>query len=227
MDWQLNYYPESSSSGKTFDDWVEELSSKLRGKLYFLEIGAMDGVNHDPLYEHIVKNSGWIGILVEPVPDMFHKLKKNYRARKNLKFENSAITEKNGYAQISRIPLEKVNNETPYWADGISTLKPDSHIISQNPELNKHIVKEKIATITFQKLAEKYSIKNIDLLQIDTEGYDKQIFDQIWQAGFRPSLIKLEINYMPYKDIKDLRWLLENSGYNCFYQGDDLIAVNL
>ena len=59
---------------------------------------------------------------------------------------------RNGSAQISRIPLEKVNRETPYWADGISTLKPGQHIISQTAELKPHIVKEKIKTMTFEGL---------------------------------------------------------------------------
>lgn len=227
MDWLINYYPESSTSGTTFDEWVNALNSKLGGKLFFLEIGAMDGVRHDALNKHILNNPGWSGLLVEPLPDMFERLKANYHNRSNLSFEQAAITEKEGTAEISRIPIEKVANETPEWADGISTLMPKGHIISEYSGLKPHIVKQSIKTMPFKKLVEKHKITDINLVQIDTEGYDKIVFDQIWQAGFRPELIKLEINYLTYKTIKDLRWMFQNNGYAAFYEGDDMIAVNI
>ncbi len=210
---------------KWFDDYVEELNLKLKGKIFFVEIGAMDGIKHDAMYRHIVSNLGWSGILVEPLPDMFAKLKHNYLTRKNLRFENVAITKRNGKAQITRIPTEKVNHECPDWADGISTFKPDNHIISRYDFLKPHAVKELVSTMTFAKLVDKYAIKRIDLLQIDTEGYDKEIFDDIWAAGFRPSIIKLEILYIVHMEILELTQLLTGNGYICFIQGEDLIAV--
>ena len=93
MDWLINYYPESGADRKTFDDCVKELNEKLQGKLCFLEIGAMDGIGHDALHKHISANSNWSGLLVEPLPDMFDKLKQNYKTRKNPHSECTAITE--------------------------------------------------------------------------------------------------------------------------------------
>jgi len=212
---------------KGFDEYVEDLNVKLGGCLFFVEIGAMDGIHHDALYKHIVANPEWQGVLVEPLPDMFDKLKDNYKGNDNLKFENSAITDKNGIADITRIPFEKVNRECPEWADGISTLKPDQHIIGRYENLKPHAVKESVKTITFAKLVEKYDIKKIDLLQMDTEGYDKEIFDQIWLTGFRPSIIKLEILYLLHMVILELMGLLQANGYSCRLQGEDLVAVRL
>lgn len=223
----LNHYPDTNSTGKTFDDWVAELNSLRNGNVFFVEIGAMDGVRHDALYKHIIANPNWSGLLVEPLGDMFAKLKSAYEGRDNLAFENVAITEADGTTEISRIPINKVGTAAPEWADGISTLKPTEHILGQDPSLSQHAIAETIATMTFASLASKHNLGHIDIFQSDTEGYDKVIFDQVWQAGFRPSIIKLEINYMYYHVIRSLYYQLTSAGYQCFYQDDDIIAVKL
>ena len=223
----LNHYPDANTTGKTFDDWVHELNAQRNGKLFFVEIGAMDGVRHDALYKHIAANPNWSGLLVEPLPDMFEKLKSAYAGRPNLAFENVAITESDGTTEISRIPADKIGSTAPEWADGISTLKPNEHILGQDPSLSHQAVIETINTLTFASLAKKHNLGHIDIFQSDTEGYDKVIFDQVWQASFRPSIIKLEINYMYYHVIRSLYYQLTQAGYQCFYQDDDIIAVKL
>lgn len=44
---------------------------------YFIGIGANDGVTHDPLYP-FVRDFGWRGIMVEPIPEAFAALERNY-----------------------------------------------------------------------------------------------------------------------------------------------------
>jgi len=209
----------------TFDESVEALNTRLGGMLYFVEIGAMDGVSYDALHPHIVKNPNWQGVLVEPLPDMFEKLQRTYAGRSNLSFENSAITSSNGTADITRIPPEKVNRECPPWSDGISTLRPDIHIIGQYGDLVPHTVNQTIQTIDFLTLIDRHNVHSIDLLQVDAEGYDKDIFDQVSRAGYNPYLIKLEVNYMMHTTIRDLKFSLEERGYTCFLEGDDMVAA--
>lgn len=133
-------FAEAVASGG-FDNCVEDLNDKLSGNVFFVVVGAMDGVGHDRLHKHIARNPEWKGLLVEPLPDMFDKLKANYAGRDNLIFEDAAITEKEGTAEITRIPEANVDNECPSWADGISTLKPEIHIIGQREELKAYLSK--------------------------------------------------------------------------------------
>jgi len=219
-------YPETRPRG-SFDTCVESLSSKLGSKLFFVEVGAMDGINHDSLHKHIVKNEGWEGLLVEPLPDMFAKLKANYNGRANLHFENSAITNQVGQAEITRIPTENVGREAPAWADGISTLRPDIHIIGSQADLKPYSVTEPVKTTRFETLVTKYGVTEIDILQIDAEGYDKDIFNQVWEANFRPSIIKLEINYLSAEEVHELSRFLEANGYQCFIERFDIVAVKV
>lgn len=217
-------FPESGSLGN-FDECVEALNSKLEDKLFFVVVGAMDGVNHDKLHKHIVRNGEWSGLLIEPLPDMFNKLKNNYAGRTNLLFEEVAITNEEGVANITRIPSENVDRECPVWADGISTLKPEIHIIGQHDNLKAYSITQPVKTTRFETLAIKHKISKIDILQIDAEGYDKEIFDQVWAANFRPSIVKIEVNYLTYVAIKELKNMLESHKYQCHFERDDLIAV--
>lgn len=75
-------------------DYLDKLDRVLDGKIYFCEIGAMDGKRHDDMYKYIQKYN-WKGILVEPLRDMFEKLKINYSNKQGLIFENSAISNRN------------------------------------------------------------------------------------------------------------------------------------
>lgn len=223
LDALRKYYPESNNR-EIYDSKIEELNDKKKGNLFFLEVGAMDGINHDELHKHIIKND-WSGVLVEPVKDMFAKLKETYKDKTKLKFENSAVTSTNGTGKITRIPIDKVNKECPYWADGLSTLLPESHIISQYEELKSNSIEETVDTIDVSTLIDKYDIKNIDILQIDTEGFDKIIFDKIWENGFRPYIIYLEVVHMNFKDVQNITHLLKNHDYEIYIEGDNLIAT--
>jgi len=223
LDALRKYYPESNNK-EIYDSKIEELNDKKKGNLFFLEVGAMDGVNHDELHKHIIKND-WSGVLVEPVKDMFAKLKETYKDKTKLKFENSAVTYTNGTGKITRIPIDKVNKECPYWADGLSTLLPESHIISQYEELKNNSIEETVDTIDVKTLIDKYDIKNIDILQIDAEGFDKIIFDKIWENGFRPYIIYLEVVHMNFKDVQNITHLLKNHDYEIYIEGDNLIAT--
>ena len=80
-------------------------------------------------------------------------------------------------------------------------------------------------TITIDTLLRQYNITNIDILQIDTEGFDKFIFDELWNRGFRPSIIYLEVVHMLFKDVQNITHLLKANNYIVYVEGDNLIAT--
>jgi FkbM family methyltransferase len=137
-----------------------------------------------------------------------------------LKFECSAVSTTSGITTIYRIPPEKIGKEVPDWADGCTTLHPESHI----EELRPHMVEQKIRTLTFKELINKHNITSTDFIQIDTEGSDYEIFLQILQLEFLPSLFKIEIAHITYTKVPWMRWMLENRGYKTFIDNYDLVA---
>jgi len=74
-------------------------------------------------------------------------------------------------------------------------------------------------------LLNKYNIEHIDILQIDTEGFDKFIFDELWNRNFRPSIIYLEVVHMSFKDVQNITHMLKMDNYIVYVEGDNLIAT--
>tara|TARA_R110000796_G_C14543808_1_gene433190 strand:+ start:1519 stop:2109 length:591 start_codon:yes stop_codon:yes gene_type:complete len=179
-------------------------SIKNDKSIFFLEIGAYNGKDFDGLYRY-THNNNWTGIFVEPIPEYFQQLKLNFQNIENKFFENSAITEEDGNYDIMRI----VGDEK--WTKGSSSLLPN--------KINKKYkyYKELIKGISFNSLVKKYNIKKIDVLQIDTEGYDLIILKQIIPT-FKPKFISIEQYNLSYPDKMEVKKILKGEGYyikNC------------
>jgi FkbM family methyltransferase len=205
-----------------YDKFFDKLNSE---DIFFTVIGAMDGVNHDNIFKYAFKNKHWKGLLIEPIKDYFEKLKENYEYRENLIFENVAIADSEGYEYMFRIPSELVESgEVPSWSDGISTFYPEKNVMREEHLISK-AVKEPVLCTTFENISNKHSIEKIDVLQIDVEGCDSNVFWQIWNLNYRPKLIIIEIVNMQSEEKNSIEDVLKNNLYTLSYVGDDLIAI--
>ena len=205
-----------------YDSFFDKLDSE---DIFFTIVGAMDGVNHDNTFKYAFKNKHWKGLLIEPMGDYFEKIKQNYEHRENLIFENVAISDSEGYEYMFRIPSELVESgEVPSWSDGISTFYPEKTIMREEHLISK-AVKELVLCTTFENISNKYSIEKIDVLQIDVEGCDSNVFWQIWNLNYRPKLIIIEIVNMQSEEKNKIEKTLKNNSYNLSYVGDDLVAT--
>lgn len=191
-----------------------ELNRLKKQACKVLVIGAMDGVSHDNIHEFIIDNHNWETVFVEPVEKYFDELKQNFEGKANAYFENSAISDKNEKACIYRVDYDAIAaNQVPGWANGISSLDRNSAPFSSIEE--KFIVSDQINCITIDKLIEKYNILNIDILQIDAEGYDYFILNEILNKQFRPKFINIEIVHMTKFQLEKIINLLESMNYIC------------
>src|SRR4051812_3099016 len=46
-----------------------------RDEVFFVQIGSNDGKRNDPIHDLAIGNESWNGLFVEPVPQLFEKLK--------------------------------------------------------------------------------------------------------------------------------------------------------
>jgi FkbM family methyltransferase len=216
------YHIENDFKVGKYDKFFDRLDSE---DIFFTVVGAMDGVNHDNTFKYAFKNKHWKGLLIEPMKDYFEKLKENYEHRENLIFENVAISDSEGYEYMFRIPSELVESgEVPSWSDGISTFYPEKNVMREDHLISK-AVKEPVLCTTFENISNKHSIEKIDVLQIDVEGCDSNVFWQIWNLNYRPKLIIIEIVNMQSKEKNKIEKTLKNNSYTLSYVGDDLIAT--
>jgi hypothetical protein len=160
-------------------------------------------------------------VLVEPLPDMFERLVGNYENTQGLlRFECCAIGETDGETDIWRVDPEAIKNGlVEDWADGCTTMLPDKHL----PQLKQYRIPVRIKTKTMKTLIEQWN-KRPDLIQIDTEGYDFEVFMQCHNLNLDPDVYKIEIAHITYNTAVYMRHLLEERGYKTLIDGYDLVA---
>lgn len=191
---------------------------------FFIQIGSNDGKKNDPIHKHIVKY-GWKGILIEPVPYLFQKLKTTYRGQESLIFENIAIANKDGYKTFYRV---EENNEpgNPPWYDQLGSFRKEVVLKHRDkvPNLEKHLISEEIQCLSFDSLMLKHAVKKIDLLHIDAEGYDYEIIKTVPFARIKPHMILYEHKHLSGEDRRACLALLRANGYAILEMRNDTFA---
>ncbi|WP_370263060.1 FkbM family methyltransferase [Limnobacter sp.] len=187
----------------------------------FLQVGAMDGVSYDPIHP-FVKQFGWQGVLVEPLPDMLERTRNNYAGCQGLVFENVAITDRAETKKLYRIrPETIIKHKLPDWLKGMSTFSP-----TKLAEHQQHVTVEDVQCLPLMRVIERNSLERIDVFQIDTEGYDYTVFKQLDFARFRPTIINMEVVNLSDEENTALERDLHAQGYVYYRYEFDLIALD-
>lgn len=189
--------------------------AKENKNVVFIQIGAFDGITVDPIRKYILEYN-WKGILVEPQKEAFNKLKHNYQGIKNLIFENVAVFSEN----CTKVLYKPDNNN----ATVIASFDP-AHIKKHLINGNNSIITEEIQCITLSSLLEKNHVDSINVLLIDTEGYDFEILKQVDYKKNKPQVIIYEYEHLSFKDYKQSLHLLKQNGYKCYKDNLDIIAI--
>lgn len=200
--------------------------SSSRDYINFIQIGSNNGIIGDPLYPYIIKNK-WTGVLVEPVPYLFEELKVNYlEVVGRLQFENSAIASESGQLTFYRLQKTEIPG-MPIWYDQLGSFKKEVILRHKDviPNFDELLLEDKVAAITFVQLLEKYDIQKLNLIHIDTEGYDFEILKLIPYASFEIEFIMFEHVHLISEEYKKALVLLKKNGYTSRRYNTDTIAI--
>ncbi len=178
---------------------------------FFVQIGANDGVTHDPLHELILRHR-WRGVLVEPVQSYFSELQQCYRGHAQLRFERAAIASTDGARTIYRA---RDDAALPKWCKGLASLHAEVVLKHRwlAPRIADVLVSEPVPCLRLASLLARHDVQRIDLLAIDTEGHDFEIIQQIEFTRLRPRIILYEHKHLSRGERRDCRLLLRTQGY--------------
>ena len=194
--------------------------------IYFVQVGAFDGVSGDPLHRYISYHR-WNGILVEPQKLYYKKLKKVYKKYSNLHFVRAAVAPQEGEATLYSIKNSE-SRDLPVWASQIASF--DLNLIlshtDQIPNIEGHIQEEVVPTVPLMSLIKKSKFDEIDVVQVDVEGYDFEVLKMINFNKIKPQLIRFEHKHLSKKDQKKAEDMLERKDYTLFENGGDTLAVS-
>jgi FkbM family methyltransferase len=170
------------------DQFLNENYFKNKRNGVFVDIGAHDGVSFSNTF-FFEKELGWSGICIEPLPDIFQRLKQN----RSCICLNCCISSRNGTVSFARPHCPQLNNSEMY--SGII----DEKLLKSINELLKKSGGGWVETITvpsfrLNKILKKYNIYEIDYLSIDTEGAELEILKSIDFNKFKIRFMTVENN---------------------------------
>lgn len=181
---------------------------------YFVEVGAYDGEfvsNTSCLADH-----GWNGLYIEPITIHYEKCMQRHK-------DNDVIV-----AQVA-IGLEEGEMDI-YYGDTLTTMNADQ--IKRYSEIDwaKHIsfTKTTCDQMRLDTLMERLEVpKNFDVLVVDVEGKESEIFKTFDIDEWKPKMLIIELedehpSFQKYSDlieeIKNLRSFIKSKGYKEVYK---------
>lgn len=179
--------------------------------VFFVEVGANDGVTSDPVYE-FVRRHDWSGLVVEPVPDAFAALQENYAWSARVRCVQAAVTDTEGTVTMYRGRNSR-----------LTSLRPERNALRSTGHGSEAIT---VPAITGTTLLQTYAAPRVDLIQIDTEGYDFAVLNCFDLERLRPLAINMEFYCLPLSERLAAFRLLRDLGYAYRFGGMDLLAVD-
>lgn len=221
----------------TLSEFLDQYS-KSKDHVVFLQIGANDGFIYDPL-QKFIKRDDWEGVMVEPQPYVHDNLlTKIHAKRPEIQTVNAALAENDGWAELYTLAVSKER-----WANGLSSFnkkvlmdrikdgtiqkkaKKEGLKLPDPTDYDAWIEPIKIKTISPSSLLAKFKGKKINLLAIDTEGYDFEIIKLLEIKNLLPEVIIYEEVNFDTNTKKECRSYLEKLGYSIRVRGKDVISV--
>lgn len=171
----------------------------------FVDIGAHDGQTYSNslFYE---EDLGWTGICVEPMPEVFAKLRK----RRTATCVQACITNTTGIKDFLRVTSPHVDTE---MLSGLLDKYDPKHLQRVDHEIRHYGGKKEIIKVQcyqLNDLVKAHSIAYIDYLSIDTEGGELDILKSINFDELPIHIIDVENNFPQDNSI---RVFMESKGF--------------
>ena len=194
--------------------------------VFFVQVGSNDGVQGDPIHDLIVSRESWRGIFIEPIDFLFKRLRQNYGEAERFVFENVAIgTEKGSKTFYYVSEKAKVELDLPYWHDQLGSFDKGHITRALGDEMSPYIVEEDVECLPLQDVLDRNRVDAIDLIHIDTEGFDYKVLSQLDLKRYKPAVILFEHHLLSDEEFVKARQLLRGTGYRLLQYGNDTLAI--
>ncbi len=194
-------------------------------RAFFVEIGSNDGEQHDHL-RPLILSRPWRGVMVEPVPYVFERLRRNYAGvADRVELENAAIGPQDGRAPFFHVTEAPAGEraQLPDWYDGIGSLSRETVLSHARkiPGMEERLTATEVPVLSFDTLLARHGGREPDLVAIDAEGCDHEILRSIDLEAHRPRLLVYEHFHLTPEDRFATRARLEAAGWETLEEGFD------
>ncbi|MDQ2650612.1 MAG: FkbM family methyltransferase, partial [Actinomycetota bacterium] len=193
----------------------------------FVQVGSNDGVKFDPISLQI-RTRRWTGVMVEPVPYLYERLTTNFGGGRRVQLENSAVAAHGG-SQPFYYLAESAGGEPglPDWYDALGSFRRDVLLSHREfiPEIDDRLRTIQVPCLTFDELCQKHGVEHLDLVHIDTEGYDYEVLRLVDLDRWRPTVVLFEHKHLSPDDRAAALARLEARDFELLADDTDTLAV--
>ena len=195
---------------------------------WFAEIGANDGDQHDFLRPLIAKGR-WRGLVVEPVPYVFERLKANYGDSEQLILENVAVGDRDGrqrFYHLAQVQDHRAEG-LPRWYDGIGSFSREEVLSHAEhiPDIEDRLVETEVPVATLETLCRRNGVEHLDLLLVDTEGYDWEVLRTVDLEALSPRVVIYEHYHLSAEDSGAAQADMKEHGYGAMEEHFDTFCL--
>lgn len=191
----------------------------------FVQVGSNDAVFGDPIIEHVL-GRGWRGVMVEPVPYVFERLRLRHGRNPRLALENAAVGDRDGSRPFYMLePLDRPPNRYYDQMGSFSREHIEKHERFQ-PGLSAHIREIQVQCLTLSSLLRKHGITQLELLHVDAEGHDFEVIRSLDFDACTPALVLFESGHLRRAERAACEAFLQERGYRLLYEGRDCLALH-
>jgi FkbM family methyltransferase len=194
----------------------------------FVKVGANDGVSGDPVSDILLADERWKGLLIEPVPYVFDRLRTNFRDSRRFSLEQVAIGASIGQAAFYYVDAKAAATipDLPDWCDQLGSFDKNHITKHLDGSLTPFIVESMVEVRPLADVLQRNGMRDAHLLHIDTEGYDYEILKTVDLTHEAPWAILVEHRHLPNPQKAEMLLLLRNHGYSVDDCGTDYFAIH-
>jgi len=197
-----------------------------KSEVFFVQVGSNDGVQGDPIHDLVIDRQNWRGIFIEPIHFLFDRLCKNYGESERFVFEKVAIGTRSETKKFYYVSEKaKSELELPFWHDQLGSFDKDHVIRMLGDQMRPYIIEADVECQPLQTIFDRNRVQTIDLLHIDTEGFDYKVLSQVDFKRYKPSVILFEHHLLTDDEFFKARKLLRSNGYRLLQHGNDTLAL--
>ncbi|MEJ6393738.1 FkbM family methyltransferase [Gymnodinialimonas sp. 2305UL16-5] len=208
-------------------DLVEQTAQAAGKRPFYVQVGAHDGVLGDPLCDRTIAHR-WSGLLLEPSAIYYDQLCALYPDRPDMIIRNLGVSAKKEKLTLFRVD-EAHRAAYPFSIAGCASLNRKlllDHMMRHSAEADAHICTETVQLDPLRTVLRREKITRIDMLIVDVEGHEIEVFDSFDLSKAAPRLIWYEHKHLARQANRALMSRFLDEGYKPARVGQDTAVLH-
>ena len=200
-------------------------SNRVRGLDLFADLACLMDHKANPLIFDVGANNGDMAceflqafpgaklVAFEPFAECYQALKARFANRTNVRIENIALGAVPGTGEMNLFTGSNMNSLLPMESQPVEAFAGTFKAIGEN------VGKASVKVDTFDGFVRQNSFQHLDLLKVDTQGFDYNVLKGASEAlkAHRITAVLVEINFIPMyqgqASFQQIHELLDGFGY--------------